>query len=222
LKNIFCAVSLTFLLTFVTGHVYAERLKEVTVDYTADSVMEMDGMTVNSRVYHSGAMERMEQETDGASQIIILQSEKKLAWVLMPQMRMYMELTYDAIGAAAYDPNDMDYSLVDEGPDRVSGVKATRYAMSAVGKNGKKFKGYLWLTPENIMVRIEAESRSEGATERVTMELRNLRIGRVAPSLFEVPSDYEKMQGLGGGFGGGPGGDGGNPGGLETIPYPGR
>ncbi|MBI5885064.1 MAG: DUF4412 domain-containing protein [Deltaproteobacteria bacterium] len=159
-------------------------------------------LNVPSRVYHSGAMERMEQEMDGATQAIILRADKKLAWVLMPQMRMYMEVGYDALGASVYDPNDMDYTLVDEGPDTVAGVKTEKYRMSAVGKDGKRFEGYLWLTLEDIMVRIEAVSKGKDRTERVNMELRNLRIGPVDRSLFEVPAGYTKMQGLGNDLGG--------------------
>lgn len=201
MKKGFGTALLTVLfLTFMTLFASAERLKEVRVDYTADSVMEADDLEVISRVYHSGGMERMEQETDGASQAIILRTDKKLAWVLMPQMQTYLEIGYDALGASIYDPNDMDYTLVDEGPDTVAGVKAVKYRMSAVGKDGKRFEGYLWLTPENIMVRIEAASKGKGKTERVKMELRNLRIGPVDRSLFEVPSGYTKMQGLGNGL----------------------
>lgn len=201
MKKGFGAAALTaFFLTVLTLSASAERLKEVKVDYTADSVLKIDGMEVISRVYHSGSKERMEQEMDGAAQVIIVRTDKKLAWVLMPQMQMYMEIGYDALGAAAYDPGEMDYTLVAEGTESVAGVTAAKYRMTAVGRDGKRFEGYIWLGPGNIMVRIEAASKGNGKTERVKMELRNLRIGPVDRSLFEVPKGYTKMQGMGGGL----------------------
>lgn len=177
----------------------AERLKEVTVEYSADSSMESGGISVASKVFHAANRERIEQETAGVSQTIILRTDKKLAWVLMPEMKMYMETGYDALGGQSYDPQGMDYTLSNEGSETVNGVKTQRYKMIAVGKDGKRFEGRLWLTTEGIMMKIDAESKGgKGSGVQVRMELRNLKIGGLDKTLFEVPAGYSKMQDIGG------------------------
>lgn len=176
----------------------AERLKEVTVEYSADSSMESGGISVVSKVYHAANRERIEQETAGVSQTIILRTDKKLAWVLMPEMKVYMEIGYDALGGQSYDPQGMDYTLTSEGQDIVSGVKTTRYKMIAVGTDGKRFEGRIWLTAEGIIMKIDAESKDKGGAAQVRMELRNLKMGGLDKTLFEVPTGYSKMQDMGG------------------------
>lgn len=184
-------------LTVLSLPVYAERLKEATVDYSADSVMESGGIKIDSKVYHSGKMTRIEQETDGVSQIIILRNDRKKALVLMPQMQMYMEVDYDALGAAISDPNDMDYTLAFEGPETIDGVMTRRNRMTALGKDGKRFEGRLWLSADGIMMKIDATAMVKGRPEQVTMELRNLKIGPIRRSFFEAPDGYTKMKPIG-------------------------
>ncbi|MBI5562047.1 MAG: DUF4412 domain-containing protein [Deltaproteobacteria bacterium] len=176
----------------------AERLKDVATDYSADGVMDSGGMQMASRIYHSMNKERMEQDMEGVRQTIILRTDKKIAWVLMPEMRMYMEMNYGSLSGKTYNPEDMDYTLVEEGKETVNGIQTTRYKMTARDKNGKKFDGSLWLTPEGIMVKIDAVSKGKKSDERVKMELRNLKIAPLDRALFEVPSGYSKMQGMGG------------------------
>lgn len=194
MKRLGFALIITLTLLSLNLPVYADRLKEVSVDYSADSVMESGGVKTESKVYHSGKWSRIEQVTDGASQILILQGGSRKIIALMPLMQTYMEVDKDALGTALYDPDDMDYTLTDDGTDVVDGVKTNRYKMIAIGKDGKRFEGRIWFSADNIMMKIDATAKVKGKAERVTMELYNLKIAPLKRSVFEAPQGYTKMK----------------------------
>jgi hypothetical protein len=56
------------------------------------------------------------------------------------------------------------------------------------------YSGTLWLTKENIPMRIETADKSGSGKKVFRMELKNLKIAKQDPRLFDVPSGYEKFE----------------------------
>ena len=67
--------------------------------------------------------------------------------------------------------------------------------------NGAKMGGFWWMTKDNIMMKMDVISIEKGKKDRMKMELDNLKIGKQDASLFEVPSNYSKMDMSMGGMG---------------------
>lgn len=189
---------------FLSSISWAAKLKEPTAEYSADAWFETEQATVRGRVFHAPGKERREQETGGMRQTVIMRLDKNLIWVIMPQEKTYMEYPIQQSNQMAdmgADASDFDYEYTIVGEETVNGVRTTKSRMTAKRKDGTKFEGFMWTTKEGILVKMDAAARERGKAVRVKSELRNLRIAKQDPKLFEVPAGYKKMEM--GGFGGG-------------------
>ncbi len=164
-------------------------IEEPRVEYSADSYFESEGMSMKSRVYHSPGKERREME----GMIMIVRRDKKVIWQLMPEMKKYME---NPIGKAEKSADDLSEYKVEQtviGPDTVEGLKTTKYKVVMTDKKGNRNTGFMWVTKDGIMVRLDAEGEHDGKKMRMKNYLRNVKIARQDPLLFEVPAGYESM-----------------------------
>lgn len=174
----------------------AEKMKEATVEYSADMVMEAAQVATTGKIFHAlGGKDRMEMTAQGMTSVIITRMDKKIAWMLMPAQNMYMEMSLEEsakkTGGANVSDCDMDFSS--QGDETVNGVKATKNKISASCPDNTKYDGTMWITKDNIVVKMDAVTEVDGKKTQVKMDLNNLNIGKQDASLFEVPEGYQKF-----------------------------
>lgn len=174
-----------------------------TVEYSADRVLEMESGTFDGRVYSAKGKERGEMDAGGMKSVLILRTEEKKGWMLMPSQRMYQELDFAQARQKMGGNPANDVKIAAVGSDTVEGHAATKYKL--VMKDGSA-GGFMWITGDGIVIKMDMIQKSGRKNERMTMTLKNLQIGPQDPSLFEVPSNYTKMPAFGGMFGTGAGG----------------
>lgn len=174
-----------------------------TVEYSADRVLETEAGTFNGRVYFARGKERGEMEAGGMKSVLILHTEAQKGWMLMPSQRMYQEMDFaKARQHMGGNPaNDVKIGAV--GADTVEGHATTKYKL--VMKDGSA-GGFMWITADGIVVKMDMIQKSGRKNERMTMTLKNLQVGTQDPALFEVPANYSKMPAFGSMFGMGGGG----------------
>lgn len=201
LKGIVFALAVAIIFA-VTAWAADKTFKETDVEYSADERMETEDVTMQAKVYHAPGRERREQDMSGMTQIMIMRSDKGVVWMLIPEQKMYMEMK---MGQGKEDTADLkdytiEYSVV--GEEVVNGMKTTKNKVIMTDKKGNKFGGFMWVSMEGIMVKMDAVSKVEGAKMRVKMERKNIKIQKQDSKLFEIPSGYQKMSmpGMGGGF----------------------
>ena len=185
-------------LMFVAGVVMAVpalAMQPSNAEYSADWNMETAEGAVKGKIYQAPNKERREMNDDGEKIVMILRRDKKKAWNLMPSEGMYMEmkLTDPKVGKDDMANYDVEQTVV--GPDTVNGVKTTKskIIMKEKKPNGSKMGGFWWMTKDNIMMKLDVISVEKGKKDRMKMELDNLKIGKQDAALFEVPSNYTKM-----------------------------
>ncbi len=176
-----------------------EKMKEPTVEYSADMIMESTQGTIKSKVYHAlGGKERQEMSVGGSTQIIISRLDKKVGWVLMPDQKSYMEMGLDeSKQKSGADVNDCDMNISPLGEETVNGVKATKNKVSMSCPDNTNYDGHMWVTKDGIMVRMDAVAGQGSKQTNLKIDLLNLKIGKQDPGLFEIPAGYRKF-GLGG------------------------
>lgn len=194
LKHIVLSV---FVLIFLTSISYAEKLQEPKVEYSADSYMEFEQGVMKGKVFHAPGKERREQDASGMKQVIITRMDKKVVWILMPEDKSYMEQPIKEAMEKQHDPMEYDYEYTVIGPEKVNGMDTTKSRITAKTRNGMVFEGFMWATKDGILVKMDATAKDKNSRNRVKTELKNIKIGKVDASLFEVPSNYSKF-----GFGG--------------------
>jgi len=174
----------------------AEKMKEATVEYSADMVIDSGQGTFNSKTYHAlGGKDRQEMNVQGTTSIIITRQDKKVAWTLMPAQKTFMEMSLEesAQKSGSANVNDCDMDMSSQGDETVNGVKATKNKVSMTCPDNVKYDGTIWVTKEGIMVKMDAVTVVEGNQAHVKIDLKNLKIGTQDPGLFEVPAGYQKF-----------------------------
>lgn len=176
----------------------AGELPRPAVDYAADVVMQItreggETATVTGKVYASGEMERRETTVMGRTSIIITRRDRQVSWVLLPGQNMYVE--HRSAGQEE-DPYaawaKADVTLTKLGQERINGVEATKYRAEVPAKDGRIDTGLVWLTQEDIPVRMEAQVAEEGS-RHLTIDYTHIQVGRQEAALFEIPAGYQMM-----------------------------
>jgi hypothetical protein len=181
--------------------VWAGQLSRPQVEYSADSTMQTEDMTTEQHVYVTPAKERREMLTgsgDGAVQIFRFDS--KVMWQLMPSEKMYMEHSMEK--NKGNDPSQWDFQETVMGEEVLNGMKVTKYKTIATSTDGKKYGGFSWRTKEGISIKTDLLYKEGNEKKRMMTELKNVKIGKQDPKLFEVPEGFNKfdMAGMMGGM----------------------
>jgi hypothetical protein len=168
-----------------------------TAEYSADSYMETAGEVTNGTIYVVPGRERREFVMGGEKSITIMRHDKKVTWTLMPADKMYTETKLGKSGGK----DDLSAYKIDQttiGPDTINGIKTTKSKIVMIGPDGSKLGGFWWVTKEGIVVKMDAMSVDKNSKARFKTELKNLKIGKQDPSLFEIPAGYSNMTSMGG------------------------
>ena len=203
-KFIFIATLLAF-----AGIAHAATPPKPQVEYSADSVLETADAKMQGHVNYTPARERREMVMGrgGEKIFMIMREDKKVAWTLMPADKMYIETNINQANSST-SPDASKYKMEHTviGPDTINGISTTKSKVVMTGPKGEKMDGFMWLSKDNIMVKIDATASDKNKKTRFMTELSNLKIGKQDAKLFEIPAGYEKMsmpgmpgQGAGGG-----------------------
>ena len=169
------------------------------VEYSAERVIDSGQGNFSQKIHVAKLKERAETQMQGMKMVSIFRFDKKVYWMVMPDHQMYQEI--DLAKAAkqrdastiTQDPT-VEVSVI--GPDTVEGHAATKYQMST---QDKTTQGFVWLTKENIPVRMDMITVTpKGQKQQTKIMLKNLKLGAQPAALFEVPGGYMKMPAMGG------------------------
>ena len=192
----FLTVSL-FVAMSVSNLVWAAKVPEPKVDYSADSVMEAESHTLKGKIHYTPGKQRQEMGGDDGM-VMIIRRDKQVIWQLMGDM--YMEMPMGQ--SESNDLENMDVEQTVVGEETVNGIKTTKSKVIATMADGRKFGGFFWTTKEGITVKMDLLMKEGEKKDRIMMELSNLKIAKQDPKLFEPPpgavkNDMGAMMGMG-------------------------
>jgi outer membrane lipoprotein-sorting protein len=167
--------------------------------YSADIVTETSGMTHKSRMFAKGTKQRMEVSEEGQKVINIIRADKRVMWMLMPDEKMYMEMPLNRqredIASKLNDP-DVKVEKKFLADETVDGHPSKKYHVMMTRNGKKESSGYMWEAADlnNFPVKWQEEDR------KTTVTWKNIKLGGVPDSMFEIPAGYKKMgmPGMGG------------------------
>jgi len=200
---------LTMIVATLAALAAEATVQEPKVEYSADAYMETAEMVMQGPVHIAPGKERREYVMDGTKMVTIVRRDKQLIWSLMPDDEMYTEMRM----TESKSPTDLGGYSIEQtaiGPETVNGVATNKKKIVMTSSDGTKLGGFMWVTDEGIVVKMDAIAVDKKSKERVKSELKNLRIGRQEASLFEIPAGYTRMDMTGIGammMGGDDGGD---------------
>ena len=178
------------------------------VEYSADSVTQTEEGSMEQHVFYTPTKERHEMlgasADSGQGMIQIIRKDTKVMWQLMPSEKMYMEHSFGQ-GHSQGQSKDMsqwDFEETVAGEEVMDGIEVTKYKTIATSTDGKKYGGFSWRTKEGIAIKTDLIYKEGTDKHRMTTELKNVKIGKQDPQLFEIPPGYTKfdMAGMMGGM----------------------
>jgi hypothetical protein len=172
-------------------------------NYSADMETTTAQGSFTSKMFFKDGKMRMESNTEGYKSINIIRPDRKVMWMLMVDSKTYMEIPLDMskqdIQSKLHDPNiktDKEFianEVVDKHP-------AKKYHLTITTDGKKEKSGYVWEATDlgNFPVKYESEDK------KMTTVWKNIKMGGITDSVFEVPTGYKKMDmpampGMGGG-----------------------
>ena len=157
------------------------------VEYEATSLVGAGEDPPRGRLWRTPVALRHEGG-QGGSQVIVARLDRNVGWLGLPELGMAIQTDLDALDL----PLDVlagGGGLVQqaEGRERMNGMDTTRVRVERSGQGGSSFSGRVWVTAQGIVARIEGEGESRGRRGRTLVNFRDVRVGRLDPSLFEAP-----------------------------------
>ena len=179
-------------IAFLLAGTAAAVEEKLNVEYSADQVVEAEDGAMKSRMYYTPTKERREMNQGGQSMVMIMRHDKKVTWTVMPEEKMYME----AAMKPSTDKTDMSAYKIEQTPvgqEMLNGVNMSKSKIIMTHSSGSKMGGFMWMTKEGIMAKIDAISVEKGSKDRFKMEQTNIKAGKQPADLFELPRGVEKM-----------------------------
>jgi len=173
-----------------SGIAQAATLPAPSVAYSADRVIETSSGTFTGKVYATKDKERAETNVGGMQSVMILRRDKQLGWMLMPAHKMYQTLDFAKAQAQSGAAPDDQVDITEAGVDTIEGFAAKKYKMLMKDGSGG---GFIWITEHGIPVKMDMLSKHGGDKTRMTVTLKNLKIGPQDAQLFELPSGFTAM-----------------------------
>lgn len=157
-------------------------------DFNADMISSSPEGSLKAKIYVSGDKSRVEMP----EATTISRMDKKIAWVLMPNEKMYMEQSIDPrTTASTQEKLSGEIERKAEGNETVNGRNTTKYRVTFEEK-GRRESVFQWIDEAaHILVKTAAIDGSWST------EFKNIKPGPQNTELFEIPSGYSKMS-LGG------------------------
>ena len=183
-------------------------------EYSADVKQSMPGqngaMNMNAKIYVKGQMERRESSGPMGKMITIVRRDKGVAWVLMPAQKSYMERKMGNVNSkgdtmASILKRMPNYKKV--GTANIAGYVCDKYTFK---DTERKTSGTAWISPQ---LKAQLKMEMKMGNGKMNYALSNIKEGKQANSLFNIPKGYKKMEmgmgmgmpGMGGPGMGGPG-----------------
>lgn len=187
-------VAVGLLAAFVGGYTEAGSAGGPQLEFSADSLMQVNGMAVKERVYAAPGMLRRDLDVGRGHQIEITRWDKKVAWLLMTEDKLYLERPLTP--ADDRTPYTMALEQTAVAKEPLNGMTATKFRAMHRQSDGTILNGWVWTSPEGIVVKMDLRSDTVPPVT-LQLDLTGLTVEKQEAGLFEVPPGYHRLS-LGG------------------------
>lgn len=159
------------------------------LDYSADFYVQTTGRgSYTGSVIHAPGRERREFDSKQGHQVLLLRRDIDEASVAWPERKWYVKSDFASLAQLIGGFDGITVDAKKTGSETVGREACTRYDV-----NSPNFKGKIWLTRDNILMRATGTARFQGREMPVEIGLRNLQRITSDPSAFVLPADYVGM-----------------------------
>jgi hypothetical protein len=163
---------------------------DIGLSFAGEALTRVNGVEVKEQIHVAPGMMRRELDVGHGHQIEITRWDRKIAWLLMTDDKLYLERPLNP----GEDQNPYTASLdrAPIGQEVVNGIRTTKFQATQRQADGTVLTGFVWATEEGIAVKLDLTS-SVDPRITVRMELTNLHVGKQDEKLFELPKGYRRF-----------------------------
>jgi hypothetical protein len=189
------AILLVAALPAASAPARAVEIPGPTVDFSGVLVIRIPpSKPLTIKIDYTAKRVRREMAAYGTHFITIVDRTRDRTVVLFPDLKRYavrplIPGEHDTVTRLARNAQ-----VERVGTETIGGVETVKYRLQGRSPRGRPFRGFLWLTPQNVMIRMEGETVAKDKKRRITIEMRDLHIGPVDPAVFAIPAGYQKVK----------------------------
>ncbi len=173
----------------------AANVLDLKAEYSAASAIQTPKGVQHGRVWRTPTALRHETTGDARGPTVIARLDRKVAWLLVPEQKLAVELALDNFGLPAELLTGDGIRQTPVGQETVAGLRTTKVRVEREPKanaNGR-FDGHVWTTAEGIIMKVVGSGENQGKRGDVNMSFSDVKIARQDPALFELPAGYRRL-----------------------------
>lgn len=176
---------------FLATPAAAAIVGDASVSYSATRIVTVNGKDYIGKVFHVPGKERHDVDINGIPASFILDLDDDRGVAILPALVSYVQFPLPPL-LSELDRRRLDRKAVAQ--EMVDGMRATKYRIDYVATDGTRGDGFLWLSRDNILLRIEGRIQRRGHKPLVvSMRLSDLKLGPQDENLFKVGRGLRKV-----------------------------
>ena len=166
-----------------------------TKPYYSEAVMKQGDRSVPVKTWYSADKVKMEVSNGGRQLVLIADRMAKTLTLILPGRKGYFirPMPQDTFGPLGKTGPGKGMAFEKVGEEAVNGTKAVKYKVSGKNAGGSAFDGHLWITADNIIVRLDGRQTAAGKEQAIRVDVKVLKMGPHDAKVFTVPEGYRKM-----------------------------
>jgi hypothetical protein len=177
----------------VCGTAYGDSLiGDASVPYSADRTVVWKGKSYTGKLFSVPGKQRHEQTINGVHLVAILRADQQTAYLILPDFRLYTAMSFPK---AVTEYGGVRRLGKPTGTRTIGGQSANIFPIHTHGSDGSILDGTIWLTDDNMPMRIQGSYAEPGGTPHdLTLELSNVVKRPPDPALFELPHGMSSVK----------------------------
>lgn len=174
---------------------HAANVLDLKTEYSAASAIQTPKGVQHGRVWRTPTALRHEMVDGARGQTVIARLDRKVAWLLLPEQKLAVELALENFGLPAELLTGNGIKQTPVGQETVAGLRTTKVRVEREPKpnaNGR-FDGHVWTTAEGIIMKVVGSGENQGKRGDVNMSFSDVKVARQDPALFELPTGYRRL-----------------------------
>lgn len=187
--------ALTMVLMAAISPVRAANVLDLKTEYSAASAIQTPKGTQRGQLWRTPTAVRHDLTEDGRTNTLIARLDRKVAWLLVPEQRLAIELGIENFGLPVEILTGGGIKQTPVGQETIAGMRTTKVRVEREPKpnaNGR-FDGHVWTTAEGIIMKIVGSGENQGRRGDVNMSFSNVKVAHQDPALFELPAGYRRL-----------------------------
>lgn len=173
------------------GPARAVVVGDASVPYSADRIVTVNGKEYVGKIYAVPGKQRHDVDINGVAVSFILDVGEDRGLIVVPGVNSYVDFSLPPL-LAELDRHRLDRHAV--GEERIDGLRATKYRLAYTASDGTRGEGFIWLSRDNILLRIEGRIlRPRHRPMTISMRLEDLKFGPQDEVLFRIHKGMRKF-----------------------------